>query len=603
MDGGQGHPRLRKACDLCYRRKMKCDDQRPRCSNCVSYNSECTYKAASRKVPSRKQAALQRQRQELDLQSRVQSLESLLGSVVEKLDRLEKRQDLSPHITPASNENEISLVTMTQTTPVMSDFPPLQDALPMVERYLATFNSLLPLFHPPTLLQKVRAWYQDPRSKDPITWAVVNVALALAHHTSSLGDKSLVGDATIYLNNAQSALTDIIMRDTDLTSVQVLLGIVVLFWTAENLGPALVFIGTALRLAHKLGLHTRKSSEHCTVTERLQRDRVFWMAYILDRDISLQSKLAPLQLDHEIDLDLPPLHAEDDLAGFVFAADGHTKMNFFRARVELANIQGKVYDCVYSTSAQSLGAEATSRNAADILQMLDKWGSRVPYEFQAATLSQSCVSSLSRYLCILHSTCLSCRALLSFGSASDSYHYSEWIKRLQEYASKIAAGQIVQHAPVPLGWQALADASREYMRLFETVTLIDTFFTRMTLCAHNSSLISLIVNRLFQAQYHSIDTDTQITKVAMQNLDEIAMKTESKDVRSIRDAVKRLCLYADLISIPHASPTPRLLESSFRAGESPGNLLDNTFSFENLHGDLLPAMNLLYASLPNEGNL
>jgi hypothetical protein len=50
--------------------------------------------------------------------------------------------------------------------------------------------------------------------------------------------------------------------------------------------------------------------------------------------------------------------------------------------------------------------------------------------------------------------------------------------RLQDYGGKVAAGQIVSHAPIPLGWEALADAAREYMRLFETVTLIDTFFTR-----------------------------------------------------------------------------------------------------------------------------
>ncbi|KAI0967003.1 fungal-specific transcription factor domain-containing protein [Xylaria arbuscula] len=559
MERGQSSLRPRKACDLCYRRKIKCDGERPRCSNCVTYNSDCTYKAASRKVPSRKQATLQRQHEELDLQSRVRSLESQLGSVLEKLDILMQRQDSSSDVTSVANENEITPVSMTQPEPVSHSFPSLHEALPIVERYLATFNSLLPLFHPATLLQKIRVWYEDPESNDPVTWGVINVVLALAHHTGSMDDRSPVDDTTTYLNNAQSVLTEIIMRDTDLASVQVLLGIVIMFWTAENLGPALIFVGTALRLAHKLRLHTKKGSEHCNVTERLQRDRVFWVAYILDRDISLQSRLAPLQLNNEVDLDLPPRHAEDDLAGFIFAADGHTKMNFFRARVELANIQGIVYDCVYSTSAQSLGAQQTSQNVAYIMQMLDKWSSQIPYEFQPATISQYCVSSLSRYFCILYSTHLSCRALLCFGSSSDSYPYSRWMARLEEYGSRIASGQGVQHVPSPLGWQALVDASREYMKLFKTVTLKDTFFKRMTLCAHNSSLISLTANRLFQPQDYAIDTDKQITKVAMRNLEEIAMATESKDTQSMWDFVKKLCLYADLISTPGAFANHRVL--------------------------------------------
>ena len=37
-----------KSCDLCYRRKMKCDGQKPRCSHCVTYEIGCTYGAPSR---------------------------------------------------------------------------------------------------------------------------------------------------------------------------------------------------------------------------------------------------------------------------------------------------------------------------------------------------------------------------------------------------------------------------------------------------------------------------------------------------------------------------------------------------------------------------
>ncbi|KAI1121204.1 fungal-specific transcription factor domain-containing protein [Nemania abortiva] len=605
MEEIQPHPPCRKACDLCYRRKMKCDGQRPRCSNCVSYKSDCTNKAASRKAPSRKQAALQRQRRDLDLQARVESLEGQLGSVLEKLDRLEENENLSVTPIPAScgsaSPAGTQVIPPVQQSPPLPDFPPLHDVMPIIERYLSTFNSLLPLFHPEELLQTVRAWYQNPNTGDIVTWAVVNVVLALAHHTNSLGDRSPIGSTTTFLNNVQSALTEIIMRDTDLVSVQVLLGMAVLFWTAENLGPALIYIGTALRLAHKLGLHMRKGSEHCSRTEKLQRDRVFWMAYILDRDISLQSKLAPIQLDNDVDIDLPPLRAEGDLTGFIFADGGHTKINFFRARVELASIQGMVYECVYSAAAQSLSKEETTENAVSVLQILDKWGSKIPHEFQAATLSQSGFPGLSRYFCILYSTHLSCRALLTFGSASDSYHYSEWMRRLQDYGVKAAAGLAVQQAPIPLGWQALAKASREYMRLFTTVTLIDTFFTRMTLCAHNSSLISLIADRLFRAQHHAIDPDTQITKAAMQKLEEIANRTESKDVRSIRDDLKQLCLYADMISALNASPAHTTLLSSVCGGEQPVNLSDNLVR-QDLNGDYLwPAMSLSWPPIPDEG--
>ncbi|KAI1178551.1 fungal-specific transcription factor domain-containing protein [Nemania sp. FL0916] len=530
---------------------MRCDGQRPRCCNCVSYKSDCTYKAASRKAPSRKQGLLQQRRHDEDLQARVKRLEDQLGGVLEKLERLEKTEQFPASSALACNNVLPAVTQVTQPVqqgPVSPGFPPLHVALPIVEGYLATFNAFLPLFHPEDLIKTVKDWYQNPDAGDPVTWAVINVVLALAHHTSSLGDGSPIGDATTYLSNVQSTLTEVIMRDTNLANVQVLLGVAVLFWTAENLGPALIYIGTALRLAHKLGLHMRKHSERCTATEKLQRDRVFWMAYILDRDISLQSKLAPIQLDNDIDLDLPPLRAEGDLTGFICTATGQPKMNFFRARVELAKIQGMVYDCVYSAAAQSMNTDEAARNAAPVLHLLDEWSAQIPHEFQAATLSQSCCfPGLSRYFCMLYSVHLSCRALLSFGSASDSYHYSEWMRFLRDYGVKVAAGLAVQHAPTPPGLQALADAAREYMRLFTTVTMIDTFFIRMTLCAHNSSLISLVTDRLCRSRHSAIDFDTQITKTALQNLEEIASTTES--VRCIRDDLRQLCSYVDMISI------------------------------------------------------
>lgn len=439
------------------------------------HKSDCTYNAASRKAPSRKQAAIQRQRREYDLQSRVETLEQQLSTVLKKVDKLERKQDTPSSATPAYSEDAARVANQSLGLP---DLPSLQEVLPVVERYLATFNSILPLFHPATLLQTVKNWYQNPHSRDPVTWAIINVVLAVIHHTSGPNDWLPIGNTATYLNNIKSVLTEIIMRDTGLANVQIVLGLAILFWSAEDSGPALILIGTALRLAHSLGLHTRKSSRHYSSTLALQRTRVFWIAYILDRDISLQSKLAPVQLDSDIDLDLPPSEAEDDLAGFVFAADGQTKINYFRARVELARIQGYVYDSIYSVSAQNQSSEERAQSTARIIRLLDDWSSRIPLGFHSETLSQSNYPELSRYFCILYSTRLSCRALLSYGSASDSYHYSEWMQRLQDYGGEVATGRVISRAPVPHGWQTLADASREYIRLFRTLTSMDTFFMR-----------------------------------------------------------------------------------------------------------------------------
>ncbi|KAI0887886.1 fungal-specific transcription factor domain-containing protein [Annulohypoxylon maeteangense] len=377
---------------------------------------------------------------------------------------------------------------------------------------------------------------------------MINVVLALAHHTSRSGDITSTGSTETYLNNAQSVLTQVIMRETTLINVQILIGMVILFWTADDLRPALVLIATALRLAHRLGFHSRKSSENLGQTESIQQNRVFWMAYILDRDMSLYSKLAPVQLDSEIDLDLPPLEAEDDLAGFIFAPDGCTKMNFFRARVELARIQGKVYECVYSAAAQKASSEEKSQNIAQVFAILNTWSSQIPQEFSASILSQANMPVLSRYLCILYSTRLSCRALVSFASTCDSFHYSRWMGHLRDYGGKVAAGQEASHAPMPQGWQILVEECREYMTLSTTVVPRDNFFIRMTLCAYNSGLISLTANRIFGTLSGTEESDMELTRTGMLYLEDMVTQTDRKILHHIRDSVMQLRSYADLIS-------------------------------------------------------
>ncbi|XDG05866.1 hypothetical protein ABKA04_005481 [Annulohypoxylon sp. FPYF3050] len=188
---------------------------------------------------------------------------------------------------------------------------------------------------------------------------MINVVLALALRTSRPGEIAPIGSTEIYLNNAQSVLTQAIMCETTLMNIQILLGIAILFWTADDLRPALVLIATAMRLSHQLGFHSRKCSEHLGQTAALQHNR----------------------LDSEIELDLPPLDAEDDHTGFVFAPDGHAKLNFFRARVELAMIQGKVYECAYSASAQKFTSEERSQKARQIFGMLDEWTLKIPPVF------------------------------------------------------------------------------------------------------------------------------------------------------------------------------------------------------------------------------
>lgn len=95
--------------------------------------------------------------------------------------------------------------------------------------FFDNFNCMFPLYHEPTFMHLVERQY----SRDPYEgsgwWASINVVLAIAHRLrvmSNLVPQEEDRKAWLYLKNAMGVLTELTMRNTDLLSVQALLGMV-----------------------------------------------------------------------------------------------------------------------------------------------------------------------------------------------------------------------------------------------------------------------------------------------------------------------------------------------------------------------------------------
>lgn len=107
--------------------------------------------------------------------------------------------------------------------------PPRHEALSLLKDFFENFNCMFPLFHEPTFMHLVDMHY----SRDPYEgsgwWASLNIALAIAHRLrvmSNLVPQEEDNKAWGYLKNALGVLTELTMRNTDLLSVQALLGMV-----------------------------------------------------------------------------------------------------------------------------------------------------------------------------------------------------------------------------------------------------------------------------------------------------------------------------------------------------------------------------------------
>ena len=107
--------------------------------------------------------------------------------------------------------------------------PPKHEALSLLKDYFENFNCMFPLFHEPTFMHLVNRNYSRNPYEGSGWWASLNVALAIAHRLrimSNLVPQEDDHKAWGYLKNAMGVLTEITMRNTDLLSVQALLGMV-----------------------------------------------------------------------------------------------------------------------------------------------------------------------------------------------------------------------------------------------------------------------------------------------------------------------------------------------------------------------------------------
>jgi hypothetical protein len=159
--------------------------------------------------------------------------------------------------------------------------------LPIIEHYFQNVNKIIPLFDQLSLMQLFNDWYYNPASRTRVQWAAIQVVIGLGLRTPGLeavrSTPRPVKMADACLNNAQSVLPDLVTHDEDLLGLQVLLGIVFLLQYSSDQKPASVVIVSAMRLVHRLELHSSASAQQWPLDEAAQRSRVFWIAYALDK--------------------------------------------------------------------------------------------------------------------------------------------------------------------------------------------------------------------------------------------------------------------------------------------------------------------------------
>lgn len=319
-------------------------------------------------------------------------------------------------------------------------------------------------------------WYSTQGNRDNATWAAINVVLALSlqqrlqHDGTSKNERTMM---TRYLNNTRSVITDLVTRKDDLKGIQVLLGLSVFLMGSPEVELVPTLVASAVKLAQWLGLHRKLGANYLDHSEAKERERAFWITYVLDRDTSLRTRGPCLIQDHDLDMEVPTFEGTgtEDMVGILVGSDGRSWFNFFRCRVSLARIQGLVYDWVFSLQAERLSASEKYENMNRIATMLREWRNAIPEEFKVDRL-ENMDSAVAQPLASLYLTeCFTlfkARAHTAFSNDLDSMKIltdccSRWASGYGRLSGqhKIEAGSIV----LP-DWQNLVASARVCGKLF-----------------------------------------------------------------------------------------------------------------------------------------
>ena len=378
---------------------------------------------------------------------------------------------LLSNVNGLTSQQSLGLKDMSQSPEVLPPLPPLLQVHSPIMDFFKNINSVLPLFSEKTLWEMLHGYYSCiPQYYTRGTWAAANVVLALATITTNRTDNPDVGSE--YINNAQSLLPELLARDPEIIDLQVVLGLVIVFQMLRDSRPAVVLVGMAVRLAHQLRIHLSQTYHDIPQDQQREYQRIFWIAYLLDRDICLRYHTPATQAEDDFDVDFPPSASD---TGYIYAFSQHGDcvcFDYFRHRLRLAIIQGRVYNMLFGARASKICFAERQSRVLLLHNELETWRQAIPAEFQADLFLEYAGREGSGlfWLSLMHFSYLGCLVMVH-GIWS---HDTQWRQRLLtsviEGNNSLDSFNVLP-ASLPKGWRVCVEMSRHCMRIMQKMPL------------------------------------------------------------------------------------------------------------------------------------
>ncbi|KAG5765326.1 hypothetical protein H9Q72_006578 [Fusarium xylarioides] len=529
----------RKTCEPCHDGKSLCDAKNPTCSSCKLNGIECRYVMYALRVGDAPEPGAN-ETEPSHFDGRVETAE---GSSDRILSFKEFRNELKDFAMEGkkrrSKEDDVEMVgtedepfnfnTITQIHPregyhgtydvededpndeqdhelpklprlarlfdinYWRDAPPSVSGLPsrytqwhqetIINDYFEAFNQATPLFSELNYEDFHNHCRKQGSTDDE--WCAIYVMLALSLRNDPKNhfqgdDLKFIRSACKYVNNQYDLSNE--------TGLQIVLGIALYYMTTAHLERAGFMHAMAVKLVYKLGFHKMFGESVKSV----------WIAYIIDRDLSLRTGEPYLMQEHDIDPSVTDLSDED--GGILYSEDNSLRFEIFKFRARLATIQGKIFDLVYSVRASQFSFDQRETVADRLDDMLEKWVESIPEPFRGDTIPGFGHEQM-RLVRQLHVTYYHC----IFSIRQATIRNIEWVDRLLGFGE--ARKPAYPDTPLlPSNWPTLVTAARKCLDIVSKVDSRDKAFRWNCTHATQAAMTILAANNITLSEHDLHDS-------------------------------------------------------------------------------------------------
>jgi hypothetical protein len=267
-------------------------------------------------------------------------------------------------------------------------FPPKDEASRLAQGYFASCNHLTPIFSKDKFMRRLEVLYPPNKQKDYTWWTTVVAVLCYAHRLRAMSTPAQADEennlACPYMKQLLDMVPKLSYGPPSIESAQVLLGVASILRGSAMPDLAPMLVSVAIRMLQTLDAHKVEAPDGPYYHARKERERTFWVAYILDKDIALLTRKPPVLSELDISRP-PPLDRNDDRVGTVMSFDSCFDINLFRAAQRLASIQARVWERTLSGSA-SMTRPALQAAQNELNPVIAAWKAELPFKFKQEDL-------------------------------------------------------------------------------------------------------------------------------------------------------------------------------------------------------------------------